>query len=69
MRLSITGERFDVCAVLLLNGEAQKTMNDEQNPTTQLIAKKSGRKIRNGDKLHVKNADGKLSPDFIATLQ
>lgn len=67
-KLTITGERFDLGAVLLLNGEAQKTMNDEQNPTTQLIAKKSGKKIRNGDKLQIQNADGKLSPEFTVTL-
>jgi hypothetical protein len=67
-RLTITGERFDVGAVLLLNGEAQKTRNDEANPTTQLIAKKSGKKIRNGDKLQVQNSDGKLSPEFTVTL-
>jgi hypothetical protein len=67
-KLHITGERFDAGAVLLLNGEAQKTRNDEQNPTTHLIAKKSGKKIRNGDRLQIQNANGKLSPEFIVAL-
>ncbi len=66
--LTLTGARFDLGAVILLNGEKQKTQNDEQNPTTQLIARKSGKKIRNGDKLQVQNPDGKLSPEFMVTL-
>ena len=67
-KLHITGERFDVGAVLLVNGEPQKTRNHEQNPTTHLIAKKSGKKIKNGDSLQIQNPNGKLSPEFIVTL-
>jgi hypothetical protein len=67
-KLFITGERFDEGSVLLLNGEPEKTMNDEQNPTTQLIAKKTGKKIRNGDKLRVQDSKGNLSPEFSVIL-
>ena len=64
-RLIVTGERFDLGAVIHLNGERQKTQNDEQNPTMTLIAKKSGKKVANGDRIQVENSDGKLSPEFI----
>jgi hypothetical protein len=34
--------------VILLDGEKQKTANDEENPTTVLIGKKAGKKIASG---------------------
>lgn len=61
----VTGERFDQGAVILLNGERQKTKNDDENPATLLIAKKSGKKARHGDRLQVQKPDGKFSPEFI----
>ena len=64
-KLIVTGERFDLGAVILLNGERQKTQNDEQNPTVTLIARKSGKKAKDGDRIQVLNSDGKLSPEFI----
>jgi hypothetical protein len=30
-----------------------------------LIAKKAGRKLKQGDSLQVRNHDGKLSPEFV----
>jgi hypothetical protein len=64
-KLIVTGERFDQGAAILLNGERQKTKNDDENPAILLVAKKSGRKARPGDRLRVQNPDGKLSPEFI----
>ena len=64
-KLTVAGERFDLGAVILINGERQKTQNDEQNPTTMLIAKKAGRKVKDGDRIQVQNSDGKSSPEFI----
>ncbi|HEU4390936.1 MAG TPA: hypothetical protein VFV34_24235 [Blastocatellia bacterium] len=64
-RMIITGRNFDGGAVLLLNGEEQKTTNDPQNPTTVLIAKKAGKKVRSGDRLSVRNSDGVQSSDFL----
>jgi len=66
-KLLVTGKNFDAGAAILINGEKQKSANDEQNPTTVLIGKKSGKKIRPGDKIQVRNADGTLSPEFIYT--
>jgi hypothetical protein len=66
-KLIVAGELFEQGSSILLNGERQKTKNDEQNPTTLLIAKKSGKKARPGDRLQVQNPDGKLSPEFIIT--
>ena len=65
-KLLITGQRFNEGAKLLLNGEKQKTANDEQNPTTSLIAKKAGRFIAPGETviLQVQNSDGTLSNQF-----
>jgi hypothetical protein len=64
-KLFIFGEGFDEGAVVLLNGEKQKTANDSADPSTSLVAKKSGKKIKAGDKLQVRNADGRLSQEFI----
>jgi hypothetical protein len=63
-KLIVTGARFGLGAQILLNGEVQRTRNDEQNPTATLIAPKSGKKARNGDLIQVRNPDGKLSPEF-----
>ena len=64
-KLFIFGEGFDEGAAILLNGEKQKTANDDADPNTNLVAKKSGKKIKAGDKLQVRNADGRLSQEFI----
>jgi hypothetical protein len=66
-KLIVGGENFDDGAVIVLNGEEQKTANDGQNPKTTLIGKKAGKKIRPGDTLQVRNPDGTLSEEFIFT--
>jgi len=44
-KLILTGENFMQGAVVLVNGEPQKTRNDEESPSTTLIAKKAGNRI------------------------
>ncbi len=44
-KLILTGEHFADGAVVLINGEPQKTRNDEESPSTTLIAKKAGNQI------------------------
>jgi N-acetylneuraminic acid mutarotase len=66
-KLFITGEDFDDGAVILLNGEEQKSKNDEQNPQTILIGKKAGKKIKPGDRVQVRNPNGSLSEEFTFT--
>jgi hypothetical protein len=66
-KLIIGGENFDDGAVILINGEEQRTRNDAQNPQTMLIGKKAGKKIKTGDQIQVRNPDGTLSEAFIFT--
>ena len=66
-KLIVAGENFNPDAVILINGEEQKTRNDDQNPQTTLIGKKAGKKIKPGDRLQVRNPDGPLSEEFIFT--
>ena len=66
-KLFLSGENFLVGAVILLNGEEEKTRNDDQNPSTVLIGKKAGKKIKAGDRVQVRNPDGTLSEEFIFT--
>lgn len=41
-KLILTGENFMQGAVILINGDPQKTRNDEDSPSTTLIAKRAG---------------------------
>ena len=66
-KLFVQGENFGPGAVILLNGEEQKTRNDEANPQATVIGKKAGKKIRPGDKLQVQNSNGTLSEEFTFT--
>ena len=68
-KLFVYGENFDSGTVILLDGEKQKTANDEQNPTTVLIGKKAGKKIAQAQTvtLQVRNPDGRLSEPFSFT--
>jgi hypothetical protein len=66
-KMIIAGENFDDGAVILINGEEQKTRNDDQNPQTTLIGKKAGKRIKPGDRVQVRNPDGALSEEFIFT--
>jgi hypothetical protein len=63
--LLVNGQGFDVGAVILLNGEPQKTRNDAQNPATVLIGQKVGKNIRSGDKVKVKDLDGCESNEIV----
>ncbi|MFP5264835.1 MAG: intradiol ring-cleavage dioxygenase [Blastocatellia bacterium] len=65
-QLIVTGQNFDAGAKVFLNGDKQKTSNDDSSPTTMLIAKKAGKKINAGDSvtLQVRNSDDSLSAEF-----
>lgn len=63
--LIVTGENFDPGAVILINGEEQRTKNDGPNPTTTLVAKKAGKHIKAGDRLRARNPNGSISEEFI----
>jgi len=52
-KLILTGENFADGSVILLNGEPQKTRNDEYNPTTILIARKAGNDILDGSAVNI----------------
>lgn len=62
-KLLVFGDNFEDGAVIVLNGEEQRTRNDEQNPKTTLIGKKAGREITPGQTvaIQVKNPDGVMS--------
>ena len=64
-KLILVGENFGDGAVILLNGEEQRTKNDGANPFISLIAKSAGKRIKPGDKLQVRNPDGSVSQEFI----
>ena len=63
-KLIVTGRNFDDGAKVLINGERQKTANDETSPSTTLIAKKAGKFIQPSNKVTVQNSDGTLSAEF-----
>ena len=66
-KLIIDGKGFENGAALLMDGERQKkTFNDEGNPASRLIARKSGKRIQPGQSvtLQVQNPDGTLSNQF-----
>lgn len=65
-KLVVMGENFETGALMLINGDQQKKVsNDEESPATTLIAKKSGKTVRSGDRIQVQNPDGSLSNEFI----
>ena len=59
-KLILTGENFSPGAVILINGEPQKTRNDEDSPSTTLIAKKAGNNIADNAavSIQVQSANG-----------
>lgn len=65
-KLIVKGENFQVGAVIEMNGQREKTTNDEQNPTMILIGKKAGKKIAPGETvtITVLNSDGTRSAPF-----
>jgi protocatechuate 3,4-dioxygenase beta subunit len=68
-KLIVAGLNFDGGAKVYMNGDKQKTNNDDTNPATVLIAKKAGKKIATGDTvtLQVKNSDNSLSAEYAFT--
>ena len=69
-KLYVYGKNFDKGAELLMNGEKQKKIfNDEVMPATMLVARKSGKNIAPGETvtLQVRNIDGSLSNQFSFT--
>ncbi|HSB11680.1 MAG TPA: beta-propeller fold lactonase family protein [Blastocatellia bacterium] len=64
-KLFVMGSNFDNGSVILLNGEDQKTSNDEQAWTSLLIGKKAGKRVKAGDRISVKTSTGRLSNEFI----
>ena len=65
--LIVSGESFIDGAKILLNGEVQKTRNDDLEPMTVLIGKKAAKRIMPGDSIRVRNPDGAESSDLIYT--
>jgi predicted secreted protein len=65
-KLIIAGENFSAGDVIVVNGKAQKTKNDSENPTTMLIAKKAGKKMEKGEisSITVQRSDGTGSDEF-----
>ncbi len=63
--LTVVGESFDEGAVVLINGQEQKTKSDSQNPATTLTVKKAAKAMAGGRSvLRVRNSDGSLSVEF-----
>jgi Calx-beta domain-containing protein/beta-propeller repeat-containing protein len=65
-KLLVFGSGFDNGAKILIDGQVQKTANDEQNPTGALIGKKAGKTINQNQtvSLQVRNSDGALSNEL-----
>jgi len=65
-KVFLFGQGFQPGAKLLLNGAQQKTLIDETSPATNLIGKKAGKFIPQGQTvtLQIANPDGELSPEF-----
>jgi endo-1,4-beta-xylanase len=65
-KLLINGGGFLEGAEFFINGEKQKkVLNSLESPSVTLVAKKSGKKVRTGDILLVKNPDGLFSNEFV----
>lgn len=68
-KLFVGGGNFAEGADIYVNDEKQKTSNDEDNPSTLLIAKKAGKKIEPGETVTIKviNPDGNASNEVSFT--
>jgi hypothetical protein len=68
-QLLVKGAGFDEGAVILVNGQEQKTKPDASNPRGSLIAKKGAKKTKSGQLalIQVRNACGKSSIEFSFT--
>lgn len=64
-KLIVIGQNFPEGAVILIDGEPQKTKNDSDLPTTMLIAKKAGKKIPNNTAVSIQiQTDSSTSDKF-----
>jgi beta-glucanase (GH16 family) len=66
--LVVSGANFDGDAVILLNGEPQKTLRDDAAAGT-LVGKKVAKRIESGQtvKVQVQNGDGQITEEFTYT--
>lgn len=64
--LIVTGDGFDLGAMILVGGVEQISKNDQSNPATALIGKKSAKSIAPGQNvtIQVRNSDGLISEPF-----
>lgn len=65
-KLIIEGANFAQGARIVLDGVPQQTTNDAARPTSKLISKKAGKKIKDGKEvmIQVQNPDGKMSDQY-----
>ena len=65
-KLTVTGTNFGQGAVIVLDGAEQKTINDALNPSTVLIGKRAGKKVKPGQPvvIRVKNSGGTMSDEY-----
>lgn len=65
-KLIVSGADFSVDAVIMIDGVKQKTKSDAASPSTRLIVKKGGKKIRDGEvtSIKVENKSGLVSNEF-----
>jgi len=65
----VIGEGFDDGAVILMNGQPQRTLHDPQHLMTRLFGKRLGKKVARGQTVdvQVRDSGGTLSPEFIFT--
>jgi uncharacterized delta-60 repeat protein len=65
-KLFVHGANFDVDAKIYLNGDPQKTRDDENSPTEILIGKKAGKKVEPGESvmIEVRNGSRRVSNAF-----
>jgi len=66
-KVFVYGLNFDMDTGILLNGEPQKTLHDDNDPRSMVIGKKLGRWAQPGDKLTVRKGSGILSPEYVYT--
>jgi hypothetical protein len=67
--LIVSGENFEEGAVILVDGEDQRTLNFDQDFTSSVLGKKTAKRIAPGQTvtIRVRNPDGVLSPEFSFT--
>ena len=65
-KLIVSGTNFGQGAVIVLDGEEQRTINDALNPSSVLISKKAGKKVKTGQPvvIRVKNSTGTMSDEY-----